>query len=68
MISITKDRKSATFIITKTDNEGYHRQMNVTEEEMEELKELIQPTPSPSQKEGEVKKQPTPNPSQKEGR
>ena len=52
MISIAKDRKSDTFIITKTDNEGYHRQMNVSEEEMEELKELIRPTPNPSQKEG----------------
>lgn len=41
MISIAKDRKSATYIITKTDNEGYHRQMNVTEEELNKLKELI---------------------------
>ena len=41
MISITKDRKSATYIITKTDGEGYHRQMNVTEEEMEELAAML---------------------------
>ena len=37
MISIAKDRKSATYIITKTDKEGYHRQMNVSEEELDEL-------------------------------
>ena len=41
MISIAKDRKSATYIITKIDNEGYHRQMNVSKEELEELRELI---------------------------
>lgn len=41
MISITKDRKSATYIITKTDKEGYHRQMNVSEGEMEELRKLV---------------------------
>ena len=41
MISIVKDRKSATYIVTKTDKEGYHRQMNVSEEEMEELRKLV---------------------------
>ena len=41
MISIAKDRKSATYIITKTDNEGYHRQMNVSEEEIMELAAML---------------------------
>ena len=40
MIKLTKDRKSPTYIITKTDKEGYHRQMNVSEEEMVELVRL----------------------------
>ena len=39
MIEITKDKKSPTWIITKTDNEGFHRQMNVTFNEMNELVE-----------------------------
>lgn len=37
MIEITKDGKSPTWIITKTDSEGYHRQMNVTKDEIKEL-------------------------------
>lgn len=37
MISIKKDRCSATWIITTEDNEGFHRQINVTKEEMEAL-------------------------------
>ena len=37
MIEITKDSKSSTWIITKTDSEGFHRQMNVTKEEIKEL-------------------------------
>jgi hypothetical protein len=41
VITITQDRKSPTYIITKTDGEGYHRQMNVTEEEMEDLAAML---------------------------
>ncbi len=37
MIEITKDGKSPTWIITKTDLEGFHRQMNVTKDEIKEL-------------------------------
>lgn len=37
MIDIKKDTKSATYIITKTDSEGFHHQLNVTAEEIEEL-------------------------------
>jgi hypothetical protein len=40
MIEITKDKKTPTWIITRTDSEGFHRQMNVTEEEMDELVRL----------------------------
>jgi hypothetical protein len=43
MIDISKDGKSSTWIITKTDSEGYHRQMNVTKDEIKELvKKAIQ--------------------------
>ena len=37
MIEISKDGKSPTWIITKTDSEGYHRQLNVTKDEIKEL-------------------------------
>lgn len=40
MIELTKDKKSPMWIITRTDGEGFHRQMNVTGEEIEELYEL----------------------------
>ena len=41
MVELTKDKKSPTWIITKTDNEGFHRQMNVTKAEMRELATLL---------------------------
>jgi len=37
MIELTKDKKSSTWILTKTDSEGFHRQMNLTDEEVIEL-------------------------------
>lgn len=37
MIEITKDKKSSTWILTKTDSEGYHRQMNLTDSEIEQI-------------------------------
>jgi hypothetical protein len=37
MIELTKDKKSSTWIITKTDNEGFHRQISLTNEELVEL-------------------------------
>lgn len=37
MIDLEKDRKSGTWIITKTDKEGFHRQLNVTTDDMKEL-------------------------------
>lgn len=41
MIEIKKDKKSPTWIITKTDTEGFHHQMNVTSEEIKELVILL---------------------------
>lgn len=42
MIEINKDRKSDTWIITTTDGQGFHRQINVTKEQMDKLVELWQ--------------------------
>jgi hypothetical protein len=36
-VSIKKDRCSPTWIITATDLEGYHRQINMTKEQMRKL-------------------------------
>ena len=39
MITIKRDYKSNdNFVITKTDGEGYHSQLNLTEDELRELK------------------------------
>lgn len=37
MIDISKDKKSPTWIITKTDKEGFHSQLHVTKLELIEL-------------------------------
>lgn len=37
MIELSKDKKSGTWIITKTDKEGFHKQLNVTVREMVDL-------------------------------
>ena len=37
MIELNKDKKSPTWILTKTDSEGYHRQLNLTKEELDNL-------------------------------
>ena len=37
MITIHKDRKSDTWIITTTDGQGFHRQINVTADDMDSL-------------------------------
>lgn len=42
MIRIDKDRKGRTWIITRTDEEGYHRQINVTMEDMREMSKEIE--------------------------
>ena len=41
MIEIKKDKKGSTWILTKTDKEGFHRQINLTEEEIVELLEKL---------------------------
>lgn len=41
MIEITKDKKSPTWIISKTDAEGFHHQLQVTTNEMFELGKRI---------------------------
>ncbi len=37
MISIEKDSKSDTYILTQTDNEGFHKQMHLTWQELVEI-------------------------------
>lgn len=41
MVTLTKDRKGDTWIITRTDAEGYHRQLNLTRDELLHLMNLI---------------------------
>lgn len=37
MITIEKDKKSDTFILTTTDREGFHKQLNLTLSDLQEL-------------------------------
>lgn len=37
MVTIEKDRKSPTWIVTTTDGEGYHRQINLTLADIQEI-------------------------------
>ena len=37
MVDIKRDKKSALWTITRTDSEGFHRQLSLTEREMDEL-------------------------------
>lgn len=37
MVDIKRDKKSGLWTITRTDSEGYHRQLSLTENEMDEL-------------------------------
>lgn len=41
MITIDKDTKTPTWVITKTDSEGYHRQLTLTEGEVRELAAIL---------------------------
>ncbi len=45
MIEISKDSKSATWILTKTDGEGFHHQMNLTQQELDSLAEILRVNP-----------------------
>ena len=47
MIEIRKDSKSATWILTKTDGEGFHQQMNLTQQELDSLAEILVVNPEP---------------------
>ena len=35
MVEITKDKKGKTWIVTTTDSEGFHRQINMTKDELD---------------------------------
>jgi hypothetical protein len=37
MVTLTKDKKSPTWIVTTTDKEGFHRQLNMSEADMDYL-------------------------------
>lgn len=37
MVTIEKDRKSPTWIVTTTDGKGYHRQINLTWADIQEI-------------------------------
>ena len=41
MVTLTKDSKGKTYIITVTDTEGFHRQMNLTRDDLLHLMNLI---------------------------
>lgn len=37
MIELKKDKKGGTYLLTQTDKEGFHKQMNFTEEELNDI-------------------------------
>jgi hypothetical protein len=41
MVTLTKDSKGKTYIITVTDTEGFHRQLNLTSDDLLHLMNLI---------------------------
>ena len=41
MVELKKDKKSNTWILTTTDSEGFHRQVNLTMEDLCELSKII---------------------------
>lgn len=41
MVELVKDKKSPTYVLTKTDNEGFHRQLNLTVDDLIHLRMLI---------------------------
>lgn len=41
MIDVQKDKKSPTWILTKTDKEGFHKQLHLDFDEMLELNSQI---------------------------
>ncbi len=41
MIGLNKDKKSETWIITHTDSEGFHKQLQISRDDMNELYEAL---------------------------
>ena len=41
MVTLQKDHKGKTYIITHTDSEGFHRQLNLTRNDLLHLMNLI---------------------------
>lgn len=41
MVTLTKDHKGDTWIITRTDAEGFHHQLNLTSDDLLHLMNLI---------------------------
>jgi hypothetical protein len=41
MVELKKDSKSPTYILTKIDSEGFHRQVNLTVDELISLKHIL---------------------------
>lgn len=41
MINIKKDKKSDCFILTQTDKEGFHRQMTLTWDELQQIAKCV---------------------------
>jgi hypothetical protein len=41
MVTLTKDHKGDTWIVTHKDDEGYHRQLNLTRDDLLHLMNLI---------------------------
>ena len=39
-ITLTKDKKSPTWVLTTTDSEGFHHQLNLLEKDLDELVEI----------------------------
>lgn len=37
MIEIKQDKKSPTWVVTKTDSEGFHHQITMTRDELDQL-------------------------------
>lgn len=37
MVEISKDRKGKTWVVTRTDRQGFHHQLNMTSDELDDL-------------------------------
>ena len=41
MIEVRRDKKSSSFIIIRTDNEGFHRQLEISDSEIKVLLHML---------------------------